>query len=137
MGDAEGRRAVMHARLRWVGVAAFLAASCVFVALVVAGVTRGLPPRAMLPGVAALGLALGAFGINNDTALRLAEDAAGRGEPLPAWLSAELAHERRVRGVRLGTLHASPRAAWGMPFVALAALLFAGFRAWTAWGGAM
>jgi hypothetical protein len=91
----------------------------------------------MLPGVAALGLALGAFGINNDTALRLAEDAAGRGEPLPAWLSAELAHERRVRGARLGALHASPRAAWGMPFVALAALLFAGFRAWNAWGGAM
>ncbi|MEN9784928.1 MAG: hypothetical protein RLZZ299_192 [Pseudomonadota bacterium] len=136
MGGDEVRRAVIHARLRWVGVVAFPAAACVLTALVAAGVVGALPPGQVLPGVAALGLSLGAFGVNNDTALRLADAASQRGEALPGWLAAELAHERRVRAVRLGALHASPRAAWILPAVSLGVLAWAGLRAWHAWGGA-
>ena len=61
---------------------------------------------------------------------------ASAGRDLPAGLGAELAHEGRVRPGHVVGLHASPKAAWILPIVAVTVLSWTGWRLACAFGGA-
>ena len=120
-----------YTRLRWVGVALFGAALLVTAAHVglVAG---GMPWTRMIPCILALGLSLSSFGTADDTALHTLRQLATAG-PVPAQYAAELEQEQRRRPERMAAVHASPRASWILPLVALAVILLLGWRAWVTW----
>ena len=111
----------LHARLRWTGVALFLAA-LPGVILLVARVVQGSSPAShLLACVLALGVSLGAFGTNNDTAVHAMRELAAA-NALPQAFGAELAEERRLRRKALAELHASVKAALVFPLLALCAV---------------
>ncbi|MDP2308847.1 MAG: hypothetical protein Q8P18_22690 [Pseudomonadota bacterium] len=126
-------RADRHSRLRWVGVVLFFGAAIVLAGGVAALVTGQPGPRLLPWCVLAVGLSLGSFGTNDDTTLHALAQL-GREGTVPAHHKAEWEHERKVRGARLSTLHAHPKAAWILPLFATGALLFAGWRVGAAWG---
>ncbi|MBM4368210.1 MAG: hypothetical protein FJ102_18505 [Deltaproteobacteria bacterium] len=119
--------------LRWVGIALFVVA----IPLFALGLAALLAGRAgigtALPGVAALGLSLGAFGTANDTALAAARNLARAGQA-PAVAAAELDTEARKRAARLATLHASPKAAVIIPILVVALQAYLWPRVLGAWG---
>jgi hypothetical protein len=132
--EREAARAVLHARARWIGVACFLVAVLELVALVVAA-ARGLSPWSRVPlGLFATGISLGTFGANNDTALVYASRVVAGGGAVAEPLAAELAHEARVRPGHVAGLHASPKAAWILPLVAVTVLAWTGWRLAGAFG---
>ncbi len=112
-----------HANLRWVGVGLFLA-SAPGVVLVVGRVVTGHAPLGYLIAcLGAVGLPLGAFGTNNDTAVHaMRELDAERG--LPSRFAEELADERRLRAEELAEVHASPKSAFVFPILASLAVLW-------------
>ncbi len=111
----------LHASLRWVGIGLFLlAVPGVF--LLATRIATGASPLRQIPFcILALALSLTAFGTNNDTAVHHMREAAREGA-LPAAFRAELDHERRVRRVALGDVHASPKTALVTPALAAAAI---------------
>lgn len=115
-----------YSRLRWVGMGLFLVGVASF-ALAAAGVAAGHPARTLLVALFGTGLALGAFGAANDTALH-AMLQLQRAAALPERHAAELRHEGNVRGPRLRTLHPSPKAAAILPAVSALALCWVWFR---------
>ena len=134
--EREAARAMLHARARWIGVACFLVAVVELAALLIAA-ARGLSPWSRVPlGLFAAGISLGTFGANNDTALVYASREASAGREVPVGLGAELAHEGRVRPGHVVGLHASPKAAWILPIVAVTVLSWTGWRLACAFGGA-
>ncbi len=107
----------MFARLRWVGVACFIAAIPI-PALVIVSIINGLVPWTWIfPAIGCLGLSLGAFGTANDTALH-ALRSVGR-EGLSAAAAAELTQEEKVRPARLSQVHHSPKASFAIPLLAM------------------
>lgn len=86
-------RATRHARLRWVGVPLFWLGALGLLTALGGWLTgrSGFGPVALY--MAATGLSLGSFGVNNDTALALALRPPA--ESLPAPLRAELQDELR------------------------------------------
>ncbi len=113
------------AKLRWLGVVLFLGAIPIL-PLTLYGVVQGVVrPLHILPAIGCLGLSLGSFGTANDTSLHAARTAAAQG-PLPPAVSAELAHEVKVRPARLEALHSSPKASFAVPLVALALIVYMG-----------
>jgi hypothetical protein len=134
-GAPDASRALLHARVRWVGVACACLAFLELLLLVVAA-SRGLSPWSRVPlGLFTTGISLGAFGANNDTALVLAARVADAGGALPPSLHEELAHEARARPSHVSGLHASPRASWVLPVLALALVAWLGWRLATAFAG--
>lgn len=115
-----------YARLRWVGMGLFLVGAGTL-ALTVASVADGQPARTLLIALFGTGLALGSFGAANDTALH-AMVQLHRAGALPPRHAAEFRHENEVRGARLRTLHASPKAAGVLPFVSVLALTWVLYR---------
>jgi hypothetical protein len=122
-----------HTRLRWLGIALFGVATLVFLMNVAAWVTGHGAFKMVLLGLFALGMSLGAFGTNDDTALHALADLA-RDKRLPARHTPEWEGEHARRPIRTAGLHASPKAALLLPLVAILAIGFAGFRGLTAWG---
>ncbi len=126
-------RADRHAGLRWIGVGLFGAAAVLFVAGVGA-IATGRAPLGVLPWcLVSVGLSLGSFGTNDDTALHALAELARRGA-VPARHKAEWDKERKLRGSRLSTIHTHPRTSLVLPLFAAAALVVATVRVGTAWG---
>ncbi len=122
-------RAERHAAVRWVGIAAFGGALGVL-GLSLAAALDGGEWLTVGAAVFATGLALGAFGANNDTAIDAMRRAADAGVTLPPARAAELAHERAVRPERLLALHSLPRLSLILPVVSVSVM------AWVAWSAA-
>lgn len=134
--EREAARAMLHARARWIGVACFLVAVVELGALLFAA-ARGLSPWSRVPlGLFAAGISLGTFGANNDTALVLASRVEAGGGSVAEALRGELVHEGRVRPGHVVGLHASPKAAWILPIVAVTVLSWTGWRLACAFRGA-
>lgn len=134
--EREAARAALHARARWIGVACFVVAGVELVGLVVAA-ARGLSPWSRVPlGLFAAGISLGSFGANSDTALVLASRVVDAGGSVAEALRGELVHEARVRPGHVAGLHASPKAAWILPLVAVTMLTWTGWRLVGAFGAA-
>lgn len=119
-----------HAALRWLGVAFFGVALGVLGWNVTLLVGASLPFKQVLVSVFALGLSLGTFGANDDSAI-VAMDRLDRLGALPAAFAPELAHERTARPRRLDTAHFSPKAALILPLVVVSLLGFLTYRAST------
>ena len=119
-----------HAALRWLGVGMFGAALGVLGWHLVLLVGASLPFGKVLPCVLALGLSLGTFGANDDSAI-VAMDRLDRLGALPAPFVAELSHERTARPRRLDSAHFSPKAALILPLLVVALLGFLTHRAST------
>lgn len=133
MADPRVGAADTHARLRWLGVVSFCLGAGLFLVTLAAALTgRAGFARLLVPFVT-MGLSLGSFGTNNDTFLHTLADLA-REKALPERHRAEWEHEHRVRPARMKSLHAAPKVAKILPFVALLLLAFAGWRAAQAWG---
>ncbi len=122
-----------HARLRWLGVALFGVALLVLATHVGAVVTARAPLKLVLLSVFGLGVSLGTFGANDDTALHALAELARRGR-VPARHQAEWDRERAARPARLLGLHASPRASLVLPVIASVAVAYAAIRGFQAWG---
>lgn len=117
-----------HAALRWIGVGLFVAAlpgACVLLANIVSGQT---PAGRVMNVVLALGVSLGAFGTNNDTAVHAMRELDAR-RALPAAWAPELAGERARRAAALAEVHDSPRAGLAFPWLAAAAVAWLYHRA--------
>lgn len=115
-----------YTRLRWVGVGLF-AAGLALAALTLLAVVQGEAPAGrLLLAFAGCGLALGAFGTSDDTALVAMHRLKAAGA-LPAAWAGELATEEARRPGRAARAHASPRAALVIPVVDVLVL------AWLAW----
>ena len=71
---------------------------------------------------------LSAFGTNNDTAVHAMRELA-RLRALPTPFRAELARERERRPTGLADVHASPKAAFLLPVVAIGVVCFVYYRA--------
>ncbi|MDP2312550.1 MAG: hypothetical protein Q8P41_06560 [Pseudomonadota bacterium] len=126
-------RADRHTRIRWIGAAAFCVAAVVMAGGLSAIVT-GQAPLKLLPWcILAMGLSLGAFGTNDDTALHALAELSRQGA-VPARHQAEWDHERKVRGARIQGLHTHPKTSFVLPILALAALSVAASRVGAAWG---
>lgn len=119
-----------HAALRWVGIGLF------GIALAVAGwhvwlvATAGMPWTKVIPCVLGLGLSLGAFGANDDTALAAMVNL----ERVPGGPEfPDLVEERRRRPARMAHVHSSPRTGLVLPVVAgvIVALLAARAAHWS------
>ncbi len=110
---------VRHARMRWLGLPLLLGGLALLVLGIISMIGAGSWTSVAL-GLFGTGLALGAFGANNDTALAYALEARRlTPDALPDGLSAELDDElERDRAAVMG-LHASPRVAVAMPLAAL------------------
>jgi hypothetical protein len=117
----------LFSRLRWVGVLFFLCGAAVL-AMSIWAVAQGAPARQILLGVFSMGLSLGSFGAANDTAVHALREGAKAGAALSGAEAAELRVESERRPARLGTLHASPKAAFILPLVVI------GAWAWWGWG---
>jgi hypothetical protein len=113
----------LFARVRWVGVVLFGLALPVLPLVVWAAAQGQLRWILVLPSIGCLGLSLGAFGTANDTSLHAARAASALG-PLPPEVASELAHEEAVRPARLRAIHASPKASFVIPVVALGLILW-------------
>lgn len=118
-----------HGALRWGGIGLFglalgvTAWHCWLVA------TAGMPWTKVIPCLLGLGLSLGAFGANDDTAL--AAMASLESVPgAPAY--PDLVEERRRRPGRMAHVHSSPRTGMILPLVAgvIVALLAARAAHW-------
>lgn len=131
MADPMAGTAARCALLRWVGMAAFVVAAVAFAGLLAAAATGRAPWSRVPLGVVAMGISLGAFGVNDDTFLHALGDLHRRGV-LPARWAAEWERERKARPAR--ALHASPKMAAALPVAALALVGWAGLRAAQAWG---
>lgn len=128
--SALSSRLRLHSRLRWSGVALFLAA-LPGVGLLILHVIQGTsPPSHLLACMLALGVSLGAFGTNNDTAVHAMRELAEIGA-LPGAFQDELAEERRLRRKELVDVHASVKAALVFPLLALSAVAWLYHRAGT------
>jgi hypothetical protein len=100
----------------------------------VAAIAAGLMPfRTIFLCLFAMGLSLGSFGTNDDTALHALAELSRRGG-VPTNHKAEWDRERAVRAARLATIHTHPKTAWILPPLAVMALLFAASRVGAAWG---
>lgn len=110
-------RAVRHARLRWVGIPMFWVGAAGLVLALLAWVSGRVGFGAVGLYMAATGLSLGSFGVNNDTALALAQRAPR--EELPAALREELATDLRAHPAQVSGLVPSPVVAQGVLLVAL------------------
>lgn len=126
-------RADRHTRLRWVGVGLFCVAAVVGLAGIVA-IGAGQAPLRVLPWLlVSVGLSLGSFGTNDDTALHALAELARNGA-VPARHRAEWDKERKLRGSRLSTVHTHPKTSLVLPLFAAAALIVATLRVGAAWG---
>ncbi|MSP54599.1 MAG: hypothetical protein EXR69_03195 [Myxococcales bacterium] len=120
----------VHSVLRWSGVVLFLAA-LPGVGLLIHHVIQGTSPAShLLACVMALGVSLGAFGTNNDTAVHAMRELADVGA-LPGAFRDELAEERRFRPKELVDVHASVKAALVFPLLAACAVAWLYYRAGT------
>jgi hypothetical protein len=117
-------QAMRHRSLRWFGVPLFwLGAAGICAALVAKLAAEGSWGGVMLY-VAATGLSIGSFGLNNDTALALLLRTQ---EPLPAAAERELNDELARDKAETNALSPSPKAS----FAAMAlALVLHGVAAW-------
>ena len=117
-----------HAALRWIGVALFIAALPA-VAVLLFNVAIGEAPLGhVMNCVLALGLSLGAFGTNNDTAVHTMRELA-RSKQLPPAFAPELAREKAVRAAGLSEIHASVKAGLVFPVLASAGVVWLYYRA--------
>lgn len=111
-----------HARLRWLGVGFFLV-SVPLLAFSIYLFAGGLVPgRRVLVSVFCLGMSLGSFGTNNDTALWAMAELQRRGKLVEPFV-AELRHEAAVRADRLREAHASQKAGFVLPLLATSAIV--------------
>ncbi len=115
--DQPIRRAALHARLRWFGVALFLCG-----ALALGAALAGLPVgftriTDVLVCLFATGLGLGTFGSHNDTALALLRDNRWH-EATPKALVREIDGEVLFNRLELSELEATPKTAWFLTVVA-------------------
>lgn len=117
-----------HGALRWVGVALFVAALPAAATLVAHIVTGQAPPGRVMNVVLALGVSLGAFGTNNDTAVHAMREL-DRAAALPAAWAPELALERARRPAGLAEVHDSAKAGLVFPLLAAAAVAWLYHRA--------
>jgi hypothetical protein len=117
-----------HAALRWIGVALFISALPGVAVLLFHVATSKAPLGYVMNCVLALGLSLGAFGTNNDTAVHEMRELARSGE-LPSSFGPELARERAVRAVGLAEVHASVKAGFVFPVLATAGVAWLYYRA--------
>jgi hypothetical protein len=117
-----------HAALRWIGVALFIAALPGVAVLLLHVVTGKSPVGHVMNCVLALGLSLGAFGTNNDTAVHAMRELARSGQ-LPDAYGPELARERAVRAAGLAEVHASVKAGLVFPLLATAGVAWLYYRA--------
>ncbi len=123
----------LFSRLRWVGIASFALAAPLFVISVAALLVGRGGWGLVLPGVAALGLSLGAFGSANDSAIYAARELGLRGAAPPA-AAAEVAVEAARRPARLAKAHASPKTAFAVPVLVLLLHGYLWPRVLAAWG---
>jgi hypothetical protein len=117
-----------HAALRWIGVALFIAAIPAASVLLFHVATGKSPLGHAMNCMLALGLSLGAFGTNNDTAVHTMRELARSGQ-LPPAFAKELAREKAVRAAGLAEIHASVKAGMVFPLLAAAGVLWLYFRA--------
>ena len=115
-------RATLHARLRWIGVPLFWIGALGLVSSVVALILGKVGFLGVGLYMAATGISLGSFGLNNDTALALSQRAPR--ERLSPDLRAELESELKVNRVAVTGLSPAPVAA--LVVIALALVLHAG-----------
>ncbi len=120
-------------RLRWLGVILFGLAIPLFAMGLGALVAGRAGIGTALPGVAAMGLSLGAFGTANDTALAAARSLVRSGQA-PPEAALELDTEAARRPARLATLHASPKAAVIIPVLVVALQAYLWPKVLGAWG---
>lgn len=132
-GDRLESTATLHARLRWAGIGLFGLALIAFALNLAAAAAGHAPFARVLLSVFALGMSLGTFGANCDTALHAMRQLHREGR-LPARFAAEWAHERAVRPEKIEALHAAPRMALALPVVAFLAVTWASWRGLVAWG---
>jgi hypothetical protein len=130
MGDAG--RVDLYTRLRWVGVALFCVAAPVFAAAVT-GWVLGQTPGGLIPwAMFAMGLSLGSFGSNDDSAVYQLRELARAGA-VPERHRAEWDAERRARPGRIVAVHAHPKGALILPVAAIVMVAIATWRVAGAW----
>ncbi len=115
MTDLE-KTALWFARVRWVGVVLFAVGIVLLMAAMLGYFQGSVPGRRVVLSLLSCGLALGAFGSANDTALHAMHRLHGIG-CLPSRHVSEWSHESNVRGERLRALHASPKTATFLPII--------------------
>lgn len=123
----EIRAAALHARLRWVGIALFLAALLTLggaVTSLLLGYGRVFD---LFVALFASGLGLGVFGAHNDTALAILRDRRWH-EPAPEGLAAEIDAEVLFHRLELSDLERTPKTAWVLTALAPLALGWAILR---------
>lgn len=125
-------RADLHTRLRWIGVALFCVAAPVFAAAVVGWILGETPGKLIPWALFAMGLSLGSFGSNDDSAVYYLRELA-RADAVPERHRAEWDAERRARPARVTAVHAHPKAAWILPIAALVMVGIATWRVTGAW----
>jgi hypothetical protein len=126
-------RADRHTALRWVGIGLFCVATVALALNTGAALTGKAPFGRIFLSIFAMGVSLGSFGANNDTAIHALARLNDEGR-VPERHAAEWKHEVAVRSDRLSSVHASPKVAMILPIVALVAVVLMLWRGLSAWG---
>lgn len=126
-------KASRHSQLRWLGVVFFCLAALQFLGMVGAVVAGHATIGKAVLSIFGLGMSMGTFGTNDDSALYAMRELHRNGI-LPERFRAEWQIEVERRPQRIPALHDAPKASIILPIVAILANGGISYMLLTAWG---